>query len=148
MNAGEKKKRKKRGADLVALASGAESEAHDPGDGAREIPTIRPWVVYDRFLKGEALIEIAMPLGLDSQEVKNDIEDMREHYRAQYPQSALADLEVDELRRNDLLIRSGFVDGSAQGLKVVAEAQERNRLIILAGERRKKAEAGREEILK
>ena len=99
-------------ADPLGTAYGGDGT----GGGAYRIPTGGDWLTYDKFVCGMLAIEI---FGEPSEtraknEILADIQFMREEMREAYP--GATDTECDAIRRETLLIKAGFIDGSAPGL--------------------------------
>lgn len=93
-----------------------------------------PWKIYDRFLMGESVQELGISEESGEQAIINDISQMRVEMRRFSP--ALTDLECDQIRRQDIVMRMSLVtEGdevvTPQGVRVFADAIERRHAITM-----------------
>lgn len=127
-------------------------KALPPGKGAQQdrgtaqsIPTVHPWLVYDRFVNGETVDELMVSLQRPEGDVLADIEQMRLILIEQHP--GITDDEADRIRFENILIKKAQMDGTPPALKVASEASVRRRNIIDAAKRRCEEEQKKHEAL-
>jgi F0F1-type ATP synthase epsilon subunit len=103
------------------------------------MPSPDPWGAYDLFVIGVTVDEIVAKTNSPEAEVIADIYQMRDLLKKQIP--GINDDEADRIRHEHILTRQGHADGTAQGLKVAAEAAMRRRAVIDAARARARKES-------
>ena len=112
-----------------------------PRDRDFPVSSMKPWMLYDRYVQGTPIQELAILEGCTEAAVVADVSQMRDWLRLRFPY--LNDEELDSYRREHLLAQKGAIvaandegGGQAAAIKVVKECQDKQEELARLSEAR------------